>query len=83
MTDITIRNVPEQLRDELAARAARSGMSLEQYLLWGLALMVDDPNQGDDPSQDEWLDDVRAQAREFGTNLSVEQILADRDADRR
>jgi antitoxin FitA len=29
---ITIRNVPEEVRDELAARAARSGRSLQEYL---------------------------------------------------
>ena len=83
MTDITIRDVPEELRDELVARAARSGMSLEQYLLWGLAMMVEDPSPEEYPSQDEWLDDVRAQAREIGTHLTVEEILADIDADRR
>ena len=83
MTAITIRNVPEELRDELVARAARSGMSLDQYLLWGLSMMVEDPSPADDFNQDEWLDHVRAQAHEFGTKLSVEQILEDRDADRR
>jgi antitoxin FitA len=83
MTAITIRNVPEELRDELVARAARSGMSLEQYLLWGLAMMVEDPSPDDDPNPNDWLDDLRAQAREIGTHLTVEEILADRDADRR
>jgi len=29
---ITIRNVPDDVRDELAARAARSGRSLQEYL---------------------------------------------------
>jgi hypothetical protein len=43
MAAITIRNVPEELRDELVARAARAGLPLERYLLWGLAMMVDDP----------------------------------------
>ena len=32
MTTITIRNVPDQARDELAARAASSGRSLQEYL---------------------------------------------------
>ncbi|MCY3896755.1 MAG: hypothetical protein OXG17_09840 [Chloroflexi bacterium] len=30
--DITIRGVPEAMRDELAARAASSGQSLEEFL---------------------------------------------------
>ena len=83
MTAITIRNVPEELRDELVARATRSGMSLEQYVLWGLAMMVENPDPDDHWSQDEWLDDVRAEARETGSTLTIEGILADRDADRR
>ena len=29
---ITIRDVPDEVRDELAARAARSGRSLQEYL---------------------------------------------------
>jgi adenine C2-methylase RlmN of 23S rRNA A2503 and tRNA A37 len=31
-TSITIRNIPEKARDELAARAAASGRSLQEYL---------------------------------------------------
>ena len=30
--NITIRNVPDEVRDELAARAARSGRSLQEFL---------------------------------------------------
>lgn len=29
---ITVRDVPDDVRDELAARAARSGRSLQEYL---------------------------------------------------
>jgi hypothetical protein len=32
MTTITVRDVPDDVRDELAARAARSGRSLQEYL---------------------------------------------------
>lgn len=77
MPAITIRNVPEKVRDELAARAARSGMSLQEYLLRELTIITSYP------SQDEWLDEVRAEARETGAALTIEGILADRDADRR
>jgi plasmid stability protein len=77
MPAITIRNVPTEVRDELAARAARSGMSLQEYLLRELTIITSYP------SQDEWLDEVRAEARETGAALTIEGILADRDADRR
>lgn len=30
--NITIRNVPDEVRDEFAARAARSGRSLQEFL---------------------------------------------------
>ena len=32
MPSITVRDVPQEVRDELAARAARSGQSLQEYL---------------------------------------------------
>jgi plasmid stability protein len=32
MVAITIRDIPDDVRDELAARAARSGKSLQEYL---------------------------------------------------
>jgi antitoxin FitA len=32
MASVTIRDVPDDTRDELAARAARSGRSLQEYL---------------------------------------------------
>jgi hypothetical protein len=77
MPAITIRNVPAKVRDELARRAARAGMSLQEYLLRELTIMASYPDQ------DEWLDEVRAQARRTGADLTIEGILADRDADRR
>jgi antitoxin FitA len=77
MTAITIRDVPDEVRDELAARAARAGKPLEEYLLGELTIMAMCP------SQDDWLDEVRAEARASGANLTIEGILADRDADRR
>lgn len=74
---ITIRDVPEATRDELAARAARSGRSLQEYLLAELTELAERP----DPS------DVIARARErvrrTDTRVEVEAILAARDAERR
>ena len=40
---ITIRNVPHEVRDELAARAARSGRSLQEYLLRQLTDLASRP----------------------------------------
>gem|GEM_PF-491215 len=73
---ITIRDVPSATRDELAARAARSGRSLQEYLLAEINELAARP----DPS------DVIARARErlrsTGTRVDVEVILAARDAER-
>jgi plasmid stability protein len=44
MTTITVRNVPEDVRDELAARAARSGRSLQEYLASELARLAATPS---------------------------------------
>jgi antitoxin FitA len=74
---ITIRNVPDEVRDELAARAARSGRSLQEFLLRQLADLAARP------SLDEVIARARSRARATGTTLSAAQILADRDADRR
>jgi antitoxin FitA len=74
---ITIRNIPEKARDELAASAAASGRSLQEYLRAQLIDLVSRPD----------LDTVLARIAErkqrSGTELSVAQILAHRDADRR
>ncbi|GAA3754705.1 hypothetical protein GCM10022240_04690 [Microbacterium kribbense] len=41
---ITVRNVPNDVRDELAARAARSGRSLQEYLSLQLARLAATPS---------------------------------------
>lgn len=72
---ITIRNVPEAVRDELAARARRSGRSMQEYLLEELRATSRRPD----------LNDVidRARARSRTSHITAEDILAARDADRR
>ncbi|HWG72458.1 MAG TPA: hypothetical protein VG184_00210 [Acidimicrobiales bacterium] len=74
---ITVRNVPEEVRDELAARAARSGRSLQEYLLTELVKVASTPS----------VEDVVGRARQrallTGTALDVAAVLADRDAERR
>jgi plasmid stability protein len=77
MAAITVRNVPDEVRDELAARAAKSGRSLQEYLLHQLMEIA----------SQEPLDDVIARARArvtaTRTRVSAADIIAARDADRR
>lgn len=77
MPSITIRNVPEETRDELAARAAGSGRSLQEYLRAELIALAERP------TVDEWIRRVRERKERTETYLSIEEILEARDADRR
>lgn len=77
MPAITVRNVPDEVRDELAARAARSGRSLQEYLL---NLFVDMASR---PSLEEVVERARARAALTDTRLEVSDILAAGDAERR
>lgn len=74
---LTIRNVPESVRDELAARAARSGRSLQEYLAAQLVELASRP------SVEDVIARARARATSVGHQLDVAAVLADRDADRR
>jgi plasmid stability protein len=74
---ITIRDVPEKVRDELAARASLQGRSMQEYLRAELQRLVARP------SVDAWLQQVRKRKRAGQTRLSSDQILAARDAGRR
>ena len=77
MTTITIRNVPEETHAELVARAARAGQSLQEFLK---AMLVETAQR---PDKQAWLAAVRARLLATHSSLSVEKILAYRDADRR
>lgn len=73
---ITIRDVPNEVRDELAARAARAGQSLQEYLSLTLRELVEKP---DLPTA---LTEIRARARNFPpvtTAMILDAIHADRD----
>ena len=74
---ITIRNVPEEIRDELATRAARSGRSLQEYLAVQLAELASRP------SAEDVIARARSRARATGRVLAAEEIVAARDAERR
>ena len=77
MPSITVRDIPEDTRDELAARAARSGRARQEYLraeIIGLADRTD---------IDTLLARVRERKQRTGSQLPAASILAHRDADRR
>lgn len=74
---VTVRDVPQEVRDELAARAARKGQSLQEYLR---ARLIAEASK---PAVDDALSEIRRYASVSGAALSVERVLVDRDADRR
>ncbi len=74
--NITIRAVPDEVRDELAARARRSGRSLQEYLTAALTRLASTP------SADDALATIRQHARSY-PDVSTDDILDSRDADRR
>ncbi len=73
---ITIRGVPEEVRDELAVRAARKRQSMQEYLRGELERIASRP------SVDAWLQGVRERKAAAGTRVDPDQILRARDADR-
>lgn len=77
MVSITVREVPEETRDELAARAARSGRSLQEYLRAQLVELARRPDA------EVLLSSIRERKQRTGSRLSAEAILEHRDADRR
>lgn len=74
---ITIRNVPEDVRDVLAARAARAGRSLQEQLR---AELVDLARR---PTVEDVLARARARKAATGSRLGRKSIIRHRDADRR
>ena len=74
---ITIRDVPEKVRDELAARAAVQGRSMQEYLRTELERLASRP------TVDVWLEQVRKRKRASRTRVAAGRILQERDADRR
>jgi antitoxin FitA len=77
MPSITIRDVPADARDELAARAARTGRSLQEYLRGQLIDLASRPDS------EQLIGRIRERKRRTGSTVSVDEILRHRDADRR
>lgn len=76
-TSITVRDVPDDTRDELASRAARSGRSLQEYLRMQLVELARRPDA------EVLMSRVRERKQRTGSRLSAADILEARDADRR
>lgn len=76
-TSITIRDVPDETRDELAARAASTGRSLQEYLRARLVELAAIPDA------EALVARVRTRKEATGTPLAAKRILAHRDAGRR
>ena len=76
-TTMTIRHVPDEVRNELAARAARSGRSLQEFMLDEIVRLASKPSVAD------LVADVRERKHRSGRRVGRDAILADRDADRR
>jgi plasmid stability protein len=74
---ITVRDVPDEVRDELASRAARAGKSLQEYLR---GMLIDSAAH---PPVADVIARARARVTATGARVDAEAILAARDADRR
>lgn len=74
---ITIRDVPEEVRDQLAARAALERKSMQEYLRGELERITRRP------SVDAWLRSVRERKEASGARIEASRIVSARDADRK
>ena len=73
---ITIRGVPEEVRDELAVRAALQRQSMQEFLRGELERIASRPSVG------AWLQGVRNRKAGTPTRVTPSRILRARDADR-
>jgi plasmid stability protein len=76
MPAITIRDVPSETRDQLAARAAASGRSLQQYLRTELIRLAERPDNV------AIVNRAQDRVRQTGDGLTSDQILELLDAGR-
>ncbi len=77
MVSITIRDVPDDARDELAARAASTGRSLQEYLRGELIELARRPDA------EALMARVRERKRRTASSLPAERVIEHRDAGRR
>jgi plasmid stability protein len=74
---MTIRDVPDDVRDELAARAALAGRSLQEHLRAELIELARRPSAAI------LMERVRARKAATASALTAEQIMKHRREDRR
>lgn len=74
---ITIRDIPDETSEELAARASLTGRSLQEYLRARLVELANTPDA------EVWMARVRARKVATGGSINVGRVLAHRDADRK
>lgn len=76
MASISIRDVPDETRDALAARAASTGRSLQEYLRHQLIELAQRPDA------QVMVARIRERKSQTGTVLTRDKILRYRDTDR-
>lgn len=74
---ITIRDVPDETSEELAARAALTGRSLQEFLRARLVELAQAPDA------EVLMARIRNRKAATSSSTSADRILAQRDADRR
>lgn len=78
MGAIQVKNVPEELHEQLRRRATHEGMDLQSYLLQVIRRELSLP------SETEWLEQLRAQPTVIGLPAAAEVLQASRaDRERR
>lgn len=66
---ITIRDIPEKVRDQLALHAASQGKSMQEYLRAELERLAARP------SMEIWLKEVRQRKRESKSRVTTRMIV--------
>lgn len=74
---ITVRNVSEEVRNELASRAALRHQSMQQFILQELERIASKP------SHDMLVDRIRQRVKASGGGVTTDTILATLDADKK
>ena len=75
-SQITITNVPDDLRAALEQRAEMYGQTVEEFILSDLKRFAPPP------PNDDWLRDAREWVERHGIRVTSEDILEARDAGR-
>ena len=74
---ITIEGIPDAFYHQISARAARGNRSVPEFIIAEPEHIVARPSVAD------WLQEVRRRKEASGVSVSVSEILAARNADRR